>query len=92
MGVRVHAVKNVKTGEKEDVKLDGLFDISDMRQILKSWVSLNLTIYCGPRLNQVLKAMQQQPLWKAYLLRVMDGSITIFAKPLLQSWNRLWRH
>ena len=42
-----------------------------MRQILKSSkVSLNLITVISLS-NQVLKAMQQQPLWKAYLLRVM---------------------
>ena len=71
MGVTGVRLENVKTGEKEDVKLDGLFMLSVMRQTLKSSkVSLNLTTVISS-LNLVLKAMQQQHLWKVYLLRVM---------------------
>ena len=71
MGVTGVRLENVKTGEKEDVKLDGLFIAighAPNTEIFQGQLELNNGI---SSLNQALKAMQQQPPWKAYLLQVM---------------------
>ena len=62
MGVTGVRLENVKTGEKEDVKLDGLFIAighAPNTEIFQGQLELIMVILW---LNQVLKAMQQRPL------------------------------
>ena len=71
MGVTGVRLENVKTGEKEDVKLDGLFIAighAPNTEIFQGQLELNNGYIV---VKSALKAMQQQPPWKAYLLQVM---------------------